>query len=113
MESISLSTRIDFDTAMPWHLSQFQQLAGVQMKRLDNGQRIDFSGGAANVSAEQRAKVEEILKECGCSGQWIAASHSPVAFGSDDRESSEVSEWLLQVNQEDVAKVQAALDKVS
>lgn len=83
------------------------------MKRLDNGMQLDFSGCVLNVSSEQRAAVEEILKACGCFGQWIIAGHSPVAFGRDDLEGSEVSEWLLKINQEDVAKIQAALDKVN
>lgn len=81
------------------------------MKRLDNGMRIDFSGGVANVSVEQRSKVEHILKECGCSGQWSVGGRWPVPLGRDDLE-GEVSEWLLQVNLEDVVKVQDALDKI-
>lgn len=83
------------------------------MKRLDNGMRVDFSGNVASVSSEQKAKVEEILKECGCSGQWSVGGRTPVTLGRDDLEGLGVYEWILQINQEDVAKIQAALDKVN
>ena len=81
------------------------------MKRQDNGMRIEFTGQFASVSDEQKEKVEAILQSCACDAEWLTGAHEPTAYDDfSSRHSGVVSEWILKVKEEDVERVQAALD---
>jgi len=80
------------------------------MNRQDNGLRVEFIGKGALISPEQKKSVEAILQSCACEGEWNLLEDS--VAGSDKPHSSifVTSEWSLTINEEDVERVQAALD---
>jgi len=78
-----------------------------------DGSTMSFGDGRfLLVTAEERERVECVLKTCGCAGEWTVSVSSVTGYSEGNNELNGVSVWTLFVESyEDVKKVQAALDE--